>query len=194
MSDVDERARPRASTPIRWLVGISGVLAILLGVFVLLQPAAALLAVAWLFGIYFIAIGVFRVAHAALATGARSSYRWLTGILGVLVVIGGVLVLTNPGLGVLGLAIAIGVTWIVDGVIATAVSVAEETNWWAVLYGVLSIIAGGIVIGMPFMAAGVLLIGAAIFAILSGVVQLVRAIVGPRRSITRAGAGSTSRG
>lgn len=175
---------PRAAAPstaLRIMIAASGVLAILLGVFVLLQPAAALLAVAWLFGIYFIAIGVFRIGHAVLAREAKATYRWFTGILGLLVVIGGVLVLTNPGLGVLGLAIAIGASWIVDGIIAIAVSTVEETNWWAILYGVLSIVAGGVVIFLPLTSAGVLLVTAAIIAIVSGVVQLVRAFL-PRRS------------
>lgn len=99
----------------------------------LLQPAAALLAVAWLFGLYFITIGVLRIVHAIAATATSTGYRVLTGILGLIVLVGGVLVLLNPGLGVWGVAIAIGLSWIVEGFMAIIVSAVEEKRWWSIL-------------------------------------------------------------
>lgn len=169
------------STGMRALFAVSGILAILLGVFVLLQPAAALLAVAWLFGLYFITIGVLRIVHAIAASTTSTGYRVVTGILGLIVLVGGVLVLLNPGLGEWGVAIAIGLSWIVEGFIAIIVSAVEEKRWWSILYGVLAIIAGLIVVFLPFQSAGILLIGAAVIAIIAGVVQLVRAILGGRK-------------
>jgi len=169
-------------TGIRIALAVSGVVAIIVGVVVLGWPEKVLTVVGWLFGIFFFVTGVHRLWRAFTARTDTTGMRWLSGILGVLLVVGGIVVLLNPGLGVGALATVIGIAWIVEGIAALVLFAPDSSRWLGVIYGALSVVAGVIVILLPYLAAAVFLIVAAVMLIVGGIIQLVQAFLFGRRT------------
>ncbi len=157
------------------------VIGIILGLVGLLFPAIALLTVAIIFGIYLIASGIFRI-NAALLTGSlKAGTRWLIGLLGVLIVVAGVICLSDPFGTLIVLAYVIGIGWIAEGIvdIMSAVQGSVHPRWLGWLSGVVSILAGIVVFVLP--AAGLatfILIG----AILLLCVSISTLVTLPRRA------------
>ncbi|GAB3617580.1 HdeD family acid-resistance protein [Okibacterium endophyticum] len=173
---VDSSRLSRAQlTGIRVAFAVSGVVAIIVGVVIVAQPGAALTVVAWLFALFFLVAGVLHIVRAVTTTSGSAGFRWLTGILGVLLIVSAIVVLLNPGFGIEVLAILIGISWIVEGAVVLAASVPDSSKWLGVLYGLLSVVAGIMVILLPFQSAAVLLLIVAIMLIVAGVVQIVQA-------------------
>lgn len=100
-----------------WAVALRGVLAILFGLATLFLPGLALTTLALLFGAYALLDGV-----AAIVSGLREHRgRWPLILLGLLGVVAGVLTFLNPGI--------------------TALTLLSLIVWWAVLTGILEVIA-----------------------------------------------------
>ncbi|NQX11870.1 DUF308 domain-containing protein [Microbacteriaceae bacterium VKM Ac-2855] len=156
-----------------WIVAVA-ILAIVLGVIAFLVPGATLLTVAILFGIHLIASGVFRLIMAFTADRLPGSIRWLTGLLGGLVLVGGILCLSNPWQSLSILGIVIGAAWIVDGVasIASRATRTDQLRWLPVTAGIASIIAGVLVAIMPILALASFVTVAAILLVIVGVTTL----------------------
>ena len=73
------------------------------------------------------------------------------------------------------IAVLIGVLWIVEGVVALAQLGDAPSKGWAIFFGLLSIVAGIVVLFSPLWAAELLFIIAGIALIVLGIVQIVRA-------------------
>jgi uncharacterized membrane protein HdeD (DUF308 family) len=146
------------------------IIGVVLGLIGLLFPAVALLTVAIIFGVYLIASGIFRINAALLTASLRTGTRWLIGLLGVLIVVAGVICLSDPFGTLIVLAYVIGIGWIAEGVvdIMSAVQGSAHPRWLGWLSGVISIIAGIVVFVLP--AAGLatfILIGAILLLFVS---------------------------
>jgi len=130
------------------------IIGIILGIVGLFFPGAALLTVAILFGIYLVASGIFRINSALLAHSLSAGIRWLTGILGVLVVVAGVICLSDPFQSLIVLAYVIGIGWIAEGVIDIMAAVQGSTHprWLGWVSGLISVIAGIIIFVLPALA------------------------------------------
>jgi uncharacterized membrane protein HdeD (DUF308 family) len=130
------------------------IIGIILGLVGLFFPGAALLTVAILFGIYLVASGIFRINSALLAHSLSPGIRWLTGILGVLVVVAGVICLSDPFQSLIVLAYVIGIGWIAEGVIDIMAAVQGSTHprWLGWVSGLISVIAGIIIFVLPALA------------------------------------------
>jgi uncharacterized membrane protein HdeD (DUF308 family) len=130
------------------------IIGIILGLVGLFFPGAALITVAILFGIYLVASGIFRINSALLAHSLSAGVRWLTGILGVLVVVAGVICLSDPFQSLIVLAYVIGIGWIAEGVIDIMASVQGGTHprWLGWVSGLISVIAGIIIFVLPALA------------------------------------------
>ena len=106
--------------------------------------------------------------------------RWLIGLRGVLAIIFGVLAFIWPGITLVALVYLFATYAIIDGVltIASAVRNREENDrWWLVLLeGIVDIAAGVIAFLFPTLAAVVLLFVVAIWAILTGLLEIAAAI------------------
>src|ERR1700712_855788 len=72
------------------------IIGLILGVIGVLFPSGALLSVAIIFGIYLVFSGIFRINAALLTHNLSAGIRWLSGILGVLIVVAGVMCLSDP--------------------------------------------------------------------------------------------------
>lgn len=71
--------------------------------------------------------------------------------------------------------IFIGIGWIIEGIIAIAEAGKASTRSWAIVFGILSVLAGIVVLVVPVWTAQWLLLVTAIMLILLGIVGLVRA-------------------
>lgn len=86
------------TTGVRWLVGILGVLTIVAGVISLNNPVGTLVFIALFIGIGWIFDGVAAIAGGI--TGRTALPRWLSIVSGLVSIIGGVVILFLPGLGI----------------------------------------------------------------------------------------------
>ncbi len=163
-----------------WIIGLA-VIAILLGVVGLLLPGAGLLAVAILFGVYLVASGIHRITAAIADHRFTGGTRALTGLLGGLIVVAGILCLSNPFLSVQTLAIFIGLGWLVEGAagLVASASFAGGGRWLTLASSLVSIVAGIVMLILPAFGLQILVTVGSILLIVLGAVVLAEL---PRRS------------
>ncbi|MGV8911811.1 MAG: HdeD family acid-resistance protein [Rhodoglobus sp.] len=157
------------------------VIGLVLGVIGLLFPGATLLTIAVLFGIYLIASGMYRITAAFVSNNLDSSMRWVTGSLGLLVVIAGILCLSNPFQSLVALALVIGIGWILEGIIDLVGGVRGtiQPRWFGWVSGIVSMAAGVAMFVLP--AAGIFSL-VAIGAILMIAVSITTLLTLPRKN------------
>lgn len=173
MSETAAPTMSRTSVERWWIIAVS-LIAIVLGVIAVLIPGPTLLTVAIVFGIHLIAAGVFRLLLAFTASRLDAQVRWLAGLLGALILVAGILCLSNPfeSLSVLGLVIGAG--WILDGVSSiTSGRTVAGPAWLPIAAGIASVIAGVLTIIMPVLALASFVTVAAILLIVVGVSGLL---------------------
>lgn len=164
---------------IRATLGISGAVALIFGLLITFWPKDSAVVITVLFGIYFLIAGIAYLGLGIFSKGISGGARALDIIVGVLFVIGGIIVLANPSesaifLGIF-LGVLVGILWIVEGVAALAQSGDSGSKGWSIFFGILSLVAGIVVLFSPLWGAAVLFIFAGISLIVLGIVQIVRA-------------------
>jgi len=104
---------------------------------------------------------------------------WLMLLRGVFAIIFGLIVLVFPGIALLALIFVFGAYALIDGILAVIVAISERRNlprWgWQVVEGVAGIILGIIAFTWPRETALVLLYIVAIWAVITGVMELAAA-------------------
>ncbi|MBW3080721.1 HdeD family acid-resistance protein [Bifidobacterium saguinibicoloris] len=164
---------------VRGFYGIIGVAAVLLGTALLFWPGATLKVAAVLLGIYLVVSGLVRVVVAIVELGLPSGWRVLDILVGVLLAVGGVAVLKNAALSGQTLAVlvtmTVGIGWMLEGFMALVESWRLPSSGWAVLYAVVSIIAGFVVLLSPISSTVWLVVFAGCALVVMGVSALVRA-------------------
>lgn len=178
--NLDARSMTRSAiNGIRAALGISGGVAVVLGVVLLFWPEKTLAVLAIFLGIYFLVAGIMRLAIGIFSRGIGGGIRTLNIILGVLLVIAGIVALKNVTAAATTLVILavafIGIGWIIEGVMALVESGRAPSSGWAIAYGIISIIAGLVVLVLPASSAVFLLLFAAIALIVLGIIGIVRA-------------------
>lgn len=165
---------------IRITLAVSGVLALIAGIVLLVWPVKSLEIVTGIFAAYLIVAGVVYVGL-GIFSGARGGWSRVGHIvLGLLYIAAGIIAFANLGAAAAALAfvvvIFIGISWIVDGVVSLSLLGTDGSRVWTLLYALLSIVAGIIVLFSPLVAgfAFWLLFGISLVAL--GIVQIIRAI------------------
>lgn len=175
----------------RWIV-VAAIVGIVLGILALVWPGATLLTVAILFGSYLVVSGVFRLSIAFTAHRLSNGIRWLFGILGGLVVVAGILCLSNPLRSLVVLAFVIGIGWIMEGVADITNGIMRTSlapRWMAIVSGIVSVIAGIVIFFLPGLAiASFVIIG----AILLIAVSITTLLTLPRKSASSAAKSAVS--
>lgn len=126
-----------------------GVITLGLGVVVIVWPSQTLTVLSVLLGIQLLLLGIFRLIE---AFSDETISPGLTGFVGVLLIIGGVVVLRNPFETVAVLATILGAAWIVIGVVEMIEAIANsraEGRGMLFLGGLLSLGAGIVVVAWP---------------------------------------------
>jgi uncharacterized membrane protein HdeD (DUF308 family) len=156
---------------------ISGVLSLIVGVVVLAWPGISVLAAAVAFGVYLLITGAAQVVF-AFSLHVTAGSRILLFISGAASLILAVLAFRHFGQGyaVLLLAIWIGIGFIFRGV-ATTVSAIHDPNLpgrgWSIFLGVITLIAGIVVLGSPLESILTLALVVGVFFVVIGVFEIM---------------------
>ncbi|TCC44583.1 HdeD family acid-resistance protein [Kribbella capetownensis] len=108
-----------------WLV-VLGVIALLAAFFAIVHPGMAAKTLTWILGIWLIVRGLFELFGAF--TNNHVMPRWLLVVSGALSILIGVLFVTNPGASAVGIAVLLGVTALVWGVVLIAVGLSVRRD------------------------------------------------------------------
>lgn len=157
----------------------NGALMVLIGIAALVWPGASLLVISWLFAITLLVNGIVQILRSIADTEAGGGHRVLFGLLGALSLLVGVLCLRSPLQTLAAIALLIGSWWIVSGVltlIAAVSGVTERSRGWAAVLGVLSVIAGFVVLLQPGISLATLEITLGVTLIVLGIVVMIDAV------------------
>ena len=159
---------------------VSGVLTIVLGAMVLAWPGPSILVVSTMFGVYLLVSG-FAELFLAFTLPRSAATRVLLFLTGALSLVLAILSFRHFGDGyaVLLLSLWIGTGFIFLGVSENAVALGERDlpgRGWYVVLGVMSLIAGAVVLVWPFDSIVVLTLVSGASLMILGVIQIVQAI------------------
>ncbi|WOP17592.1 HdeD family acid-resistance protein [Raineyella sp. LH-20] len=178
-TDTHDTGIDKARAVIRTAWGISGLVALVIGLLILVWPgktaavvAAIIVVYAIITGLVYLGLGIFAQRFSPLARIGHA-------VLGVLFIAGGVVALMNLRTTTVVLAlllgIMIGILWIVEGVATLTLLGGVQSATWVIVYAVISILAG---ITLLFSPGYVLtlwwLLG--IWLVVMGVVHIVHAL------------------
>lgn len=156
---------------------LSGILAIILGAMVWFWPAISIFVAAIFFAAYLLITGISQVIF-AFALHVSAGGRVLLFLSGAAALILAVMCFRNFGNAILLLAIWIGIGFIFRGV-ATAVSAISDPNLpgraWEIFIGVISLIAGVIMLASPFDSIETLTMVVGIWLVVLGVFEVISA-------------------
>lgn len=158
---------------------IGGLVSIVVGAVILVWPTKSAMAVAAVFGVYTVIAGLAYIG-VGLASSVKTGWARIGNILlGVLFIIAGFVLFTNLQATTAALLILVtvmvGVVWIVEGVTAFTTIGHGGSKVWAILYGVISIIAGIILLVSPLASGALLWLILGVSAVVLGIVQVIRA-------------------
>ncbi|WP_194824891.1 HdeD family acid-resistance protein [Nocardia sp. XZ_19_231] len=156
---------------------VTGLLAVVLGIIVLVWPGPSLLVAGILFGIYMVVSGIFQLI-AAFTHLPSTSFRVLSFISGVLSLIIGVFCFRDDLASIVLLGLWIGISWLFRGVAVLFAALSESGvpgRGWQIFYGIISALAGVVLIVWPISSLSTLVWVVGIFLIIIGVMEVITA-------------------
>ncbi|HEY0217399.1 MAG TPA: DUF308 domain-containing protein [Cellulomonas sp.] len=159
-----------------WLPVLRGVLMLVLGLLMLVEPLGTLVALVWVFGVFAVVDGFVVLAQAMLVRGRPGFGWWLTeGLVGIGF---GVLIMLWPGVTALVLFYLLALWVLVLGVTAVIVAVtqyrARDLAWAGTLvFGLIGFLFGLLLAIQPQDTVDVIVTVFGLFAFVAGVVMLV---------------------
>ncbi|MFF9850513.1 HdeD family acid-resistance protein [Streptomyces litmocidini] len=157
---------------------VAGLVSLILGVMVLAWPEATLRVVGVLFGLYLLLSGVAQLV-AAFGTHATAALRVMAFISGALSILLGLFCFRGATQSTLLLALWIGIGWLFRGItqtVAAASDPAIPARGWQIFLGIVSALAGIVLIVSPLESATVLTLLGGIWLIAVGAVEVVTAL------------------
>jgi len=163
-----------------WLLLLTGILWILIGLFVLQAHYDSVVTISYLVAFWLIFAGVAEFVGVTVADG----WKWLHIVLGVLFILGGIAGLTAPFQTFTVLAGLMGVFLIIKGTFdfALALMLRHDVDlWWMnLIVGILEILLGMWAMGYPGRSAALLIVWVGVGAILRGIGEIITAFRGRR--------------
>lgn len=157
--------------PGRWGLGVAlivGLLNVAAGVVVLAEPAISLVTLAVVSGILLVADGIIETVAPLFGDLGNRGFSVLIGIVSV---IGGILLIRHPALGIVLVAMFLGLWLIVAGAIRLAWTLGERPfRPWELLLAAIECIAGIVIVASPG-------IGVATLALLVGISFILRGVM-----------------
>ncbi|MFI2474406.1 HdeD family acid-resistance protein [Nocardia xishanensis] len=154
---------------------VTGVLSVILGVVILAWPDKTLLVAGILFGIYLVVAGVLQLVAAFGATRS-TGMRVLYFISGVLSIIIGIFCFRDELASILLLGLWIGIGWLFRGVALLVAAISDPElpgRGWQGFFGVITTIAGIVLIVWPVTSVATLTLVAGIWLIVLGVLEII---------------------
>jgi uncharacterized membrane protein HdeD (DUF308 family) len=157
-----------------WSVLGLGILSVLLGIVVLAWPEATLQVMAALAGLWLVLGGLMRIFNAFVAGGGVGR-QVLSGIVGVVLVLGGAFCLRNIVTTVSLLALVVAVTWLLSGIaeMVMAFEASGSSRMWLLALGIVSIVIGLIFLLTPSLSLYTLVLTTGTGFIVTGAIQVV---------------------
>jgi uncharacterized membrane protein HdeD (DUF308 family) len=156
---------------------VVGTLTLIIGLVVSFHPTGSLNVVAVLLGILMILSGIF---HLIRMFDSNEMHRVWLGIAGLMFIVVGVVLIRHLDLSRAVIGLVIGITWIVQGLTAliggVAGDVREGRAWW-IAFGVVSIIAGLVVVSAPASSLNVLAVLLGIWFVIMGIFEIIGALM-----------------
>jgi len=158
------------------VVILVGVLSIVAGILAIVYPDITLLALALIAGINLLLLGILGLVDAVTSDDDAGGTRVLSGVLGLLGVIAGLVVMRRPGESLLAIILILGVWFVVSGLVdAIRAIVVPGDRAFRMLVAVFDIVLGGLILALPDVSlktmailAGIAFIARGIFAVLVG--------------------------
>jgi uncharacterized membrane protein HdeD (DUF308 family) len=161
--------------PTSFLMGLA---TLILGIIVAIHPSVSLAVIAVLLGILLIFSGVFQIVEAFDA--AEHSRVW-RGIAGVLLIVAGIVLIRHLNLSVALIGLIVGLTWVVQGISALVGGISGSSlglgSGWLAVFGVISLIAGIVVISAPVASVTTLAALLGIWFAVIGVFEMLGAFI-----------------
>jgi uncharacterized membrane protein HdeD (DUF308 family) len=160
-----------------WVLAF-GIVTLLAGLLALAWPGRTIVVIAVLFGIQLVVAGIFRFVAAFASDDESGATRVLLALLGVLSFIVGLYALRHILLTIATLALLLGIFWIVNGAVEafTALSHREMPGrGWTIFMGLLSMIAGGVVLVYPGISLATLAVVLGFWLLVFAVMEIVLA-------------------
>jgi uncharacterized membrane protein HdeD (DUF308 family) len=157
-----------------WVLAF-GVVTLLIGVAALVWPGRTLVVVAVLFGIQLIVTGIFRFAAAFASDDLTGGTRVLLAVLGVFSLIIGLYAVRHILITLLALALLLGIFWIISGAVELFTALAQRGmrgRGWTATMGILSILAGIVVLVYPGITLVVLAVVLGVWLLVFGAMQI----------------------
>ena len=155
---------------------VVGVATLILGIIVSFHPTGSLNVVAVLFGVLMILSGIF---HLIRVFDPEELNRVWAGISGLLFIVIGVILIRHLHLTRALVGLFIGITWIVQGlgaIIGGAAGARGGRGWW-ITFGLVSIVAGIVVVATPTSSLNVLAVLLGIWFIIMGIFEIAGGLI-----------------
>ncbi|WP_431970600.1 HdeD family acid-resistance protein [Nocardia sp. bgisy134] len=165
---------------------VTGVLSVILGIVILVWPDKTLLVAGVLFGIYLVVAGVLQLVAAFGATKS-TGMRVLYFISGALSIIIGIFCFRDELASILLLGLWIGIGWLFRGVAMLVAAISDPDlpgRGWQGFFGVITTIAGIVLIVWPVSSVATLTLVAGIWLIVLGVMEIITSF-GVRKDAAR---------
>lgn len=183
MSEHEHTGKGRVADGLRVAFGVGGLIAIVIGLLIVIYPAASggavLGFVAAVVAAYTLVVGVVYLGSALFSKNLRGWARTGNILLGLLYLVAGIVVMVNLGAAAAFLAVflsvLVGIVWLAEGVIALTTLKQHANRAWTVVYAVISLLAGAALLLSPLLGAVTLWMLLGISLLVLGVVQVARA-------------------
>ncbi|HEX6449673.1 MAG TPA: HdeD family acid-resistance protein [Trebonia sp.] len=173
--DSDGRLRPLFGWRTAFFLGL---ITLALGVVVVARPTLSLVVIAVLLGVTMIVSGIY---HIVRALDGRETDRVWRGIAGVLFIVAGLVLIRHLHLTVALIGLFIGFTWVIQGVTSLMEGLsrghAGNERGWTIFFGIISLIAGIVVISSPIVSVAALTIFMGIWFIVMGIMEMIGSLV-----------------
>jgi uncharacterized membrane protein HdeD (DUF308 family) len=160
-----------------WVLAF-GIITVAAGLIALVWPGRTVVVIAVLFGIQLVVAGIFRFIAAFAVDEATGGTRVLLALLGVLSFIVGLYALRHILVTIATLALLLGIFWIVNGAVETFTALSHRempSRGWAIFTGLLSIVAGVVVLVYPGISLLTLAVVLGIWLLVYGMMEIVLA-------------------
>lgn len=163
-----------------------GLVTFLLGLVVIARPSESLIAIAVLLGVVMIVSGIF---HIIRALDGREHERVWRGITGVLSLLAGLVLIRHLHLTVALIGLFIGFTWIIQGIASLMESASRGRiggeRGWSIFFGIISLIAGIVVVAAPIASVAALTIFMGAWFIVLGILEMGGSLLSRRAASQR---------
>ena len=158
------------------VIVVVGVLSIVAGLLAIVYPDITLLALALIAGINLLLLGILGLVDAVTSDDDDGGTRVLSGVLGLLGVIAGLVVMRRPGESLLAIILILGVWFVVSGLVDAIRAIAVPGDRaFRLLVAIFDIALGGLILALPDLSlktmailAGIAFIVRGVFAVLVG--------------------------